>query len=97
MKYQGHEVEIIEWAGRLARVKRVDGGKLKIVSQLRHHRGRPAVEINDWLVCPTNIEGFIEWATAQPPDRDTTPTFSEKVAHYEKVMTSPTAKFELPS
>ncbi len=23
-------------------------------------------------------------------------TFSEKVAHYEKVMTSPTAKFELP-
>ena len=59
MKYQGHEVKIIRWVGRNAMIARVDGGKLKAVSGLRHHYGKPAVEVDHITTSPQNIEGMI--------------------------------------
>ncbi len=40
MKYQNHEIEIIQDIGRNVIIKRVDGGKFTTCSMLRHHRGR---------------------------------------------------------
>lgn len=79
MKYQGHEIKIIQDLGPNVIIKRVDGGKFETCSTLRHHRGKK-VMAEQLSVSKKSIEY----------------SFSEKVAHYEKVMTSPTAKFELP-
>lgn len=86
MKYQNHEVEIIRWVGRNVEIKRVDGGKLKTVSGLRHHFGTQAIEVDSLTTSPQNIEGFT----------GTEPTFHDKVEHYVDVMTSKTAEFEYP-
>ena len=37
MKYQGHEVEIMNDIGKNVIIRRVDGGKFWAISELRHH------------------------------------------------------------
>jgi len=58
-KYQGHEVKITGWIGRNVIITRKDGGKLKAVSGLRHHYGKPAVEVDTVTTSPQNIEGWV--------------------------------------
>jgi len=60
LTYQRHEVKIIRWIGRNATITRKDGGKLKVVSGLRHHYGKPAVEVDTVTTSPQNIEGCVE-------------------------------------
>ena len=45
MKYQGHEVKIIETFGKNGIIKRVDGGRFETCSMLPHHRGRKVLAI----------------------------------------------------